>query len=335
MSIKIQSLLHGCEPKRIQSVGFMQVIPLVSDLHDDRFVSPSNASVSTSGYGHLKVRNQSDKPMIVPMGATYIVDQAAQNHALPHAGVVKARALHEYNTAMCVQASQGGYISEGQHEMMLLPFPLREKAHRARKDTNFSRLWPAIAEFNNSIGVSDGRGHLELFFNAFKDQLDTFIAQFEPVHNQVGAIILIGGKVVGIERTPSPTYFSSIWRALIRECYGSLAILEAKQKGTPPVPRTRVALRKVVSVGDLKIALGEAVTEERSRVSTLINNILNVELDTERDATETGFQIDGLGGSSFVGQLIRDSEKVVYASIISTEHWRKNEDWLMAAPFKM
>ena len=39
-AIRVADVLHGCTPGRIQSVGYMQVIPLVSELSDDRFVSP-------------------------------------------------------------------------------------------------------------------------------------------------------------------------------------------------------------------------------------------------------------------------------------------------------
>ena len=53
-----------------------------------------------------------------------------------HAAVVKGQETKQLPTAMCVQQTQGGYISEGQHELMLLPFPLREKAHAGRKETS-------------------------------------------------------------------------------------------------------------------------------------------------------------------------------------------------------
>ena len=43
-TIRVADVLHGCTPGRMQSVGYMQVIPLVSDLSDNRFVSPVEAS---------------------------------------------------------------------------------------------------------------------------------------------------------------------------------------------------------------------------------------------------------------------------------------------------
>lgn len=334
--VAIKNLLHGCEPGRMQSVGWMQVIPLISELVDDRFVSPAQAQVATTGYGKLNFRNTEAKEMIVPAGATYIVEQAAQNHALPHAGLVKAKALREFNTAMCVQASQGGYIKEGQHELMLLPLPLREQAHTIRRKTEYNRLWPAIAEFNRSLGVSDARGgHLELFFAQFKEQLESFVAQFEPVPKQVGAIILIGGKVAGVERMPNYAFFDSMWRPLIRECYGSMAVSEAKKHGNPPVPKTRVPVERARTLSELRKNLEKAEEEEYNRVAALVDNLLEMDIPATSDEKDGTFSVEGLTSQQFVGQVIREGEKSIYATLTATRYWNENENWLLAKPFRM
>jgi hypothetical protein len=58
-TIRVADVLHGSAPGRIQSVGYMQVIPLVSELSDDRFVSPveGEAEVFTTSYGTLGFKN--------------------------------------------------------------------------------------------------------------------------------------------------------------------------------------------------------------------------------------------------------------------------------------
>jgi hypothetical protein len=335
-SIKIRELLRGCTPGRLQSVGNMQVVPLCGQMEDDRFVPPTQALISTAGYGNLVVRNPLQGPLLVPSGATYIVAQAAQNHALPHAGVVQGGASKQWNTAMCVQQTQGGYISEGQHELMLLPFPLRETAHRVRRETAFNRLWDAIATFNREAGLTadNQRGHLEHFFDHYKAELDTFVAQFEPVPNQLGAIVLIDGKVVGIERTPSVAYFQGVWKALIRECYGSLALVEAKQQTEVRPPPTRVPLRQASSPVDLLAALQEAEAQERATVADLVNGVLDVELARQVDE-EGELVVEALGEQPFVGQMIREGEKIVYASLIVTRQWRASQQWQQAQPFSM
>jgi hypothetical protein len=334
--IRVTDLLRGCTPGRLQTVGNMQIVPLRSELQDDRFVAPDVAMIGTEGYGKLVIRNTQEKPMIVPAGATYIVDQAAQNHALPHAGYVKAMELKKYESAMCVQQGQGGLIKEAAHQLMLLPFPLREKAHAVRKGTNFGRLWTAIAEFNREAGLEQhsDRGHLEYFFQHYRDQLDTFVAQFEPVPDMVGCIVLIGGRVAGVERTPSANFFLSVFRPLIRECYGSLALVEARKTGVDTVLRMRTPIRRPSSRADLINALREADDRETDEVADLVAGIL--EVDLRRQTDEDGeLTIEALGDTPFVGQLAREGEKIVYASLVATEKWRRSNDWFTARPFTM
>ncbi len=333
-TILVRDLLRGCTAGRLQSAGNMQVLPLCSDLQDERFVAPDVAFVSTAGYGNLVVRNPEPRALLVPCAATWIVAQKAQNHALPHAGYVKGHEKKQFSTAVCVQQGQGGYIGEDRHEMMLLPFPLREQAHAIRRETSFSRLWPAIAEFNREAGLETEQqvGHLEFFFDRYRAELDTFVAQFEPVPGQVGCVVLVGGKVVGLERTPSHAYFRAVFKALVRECYGSLALVEARRQAEPPA--TRQPLRPVTSRADLLAALAEVEAEERRRVAGLVEEMLAVEL--ARQAEEEGeLVIEALGEEPFVGQMIRDGDRVVYASLVATRRWRQDQDWLLARPFSM
>ena len=336
--MKLAEILKGCMPGKIQSVGVMQVIPLVSEISDESFVSPNqSAKVSTSDYGTLVFQNQKEATMIIPPQAGYVVKQSAQDHALPHVGVVEGKKTASFDSAMCIQSSQGGTIGGGEHNMLILPFPLREKAHKTRNNRGYDRLWKDIRALNTRAGVSAGgssQAHLEYFLNAFKEQLDQFVAEFEPVDKQVGAIILINGRVVGVERTPSYTYWTSIWAALIRECYGSLAIIEANDYNNK-VPPTRVPLRKATSVSDLKAALKEASDEEYARVKKIVNDIADIDMGQKVDNTVGEVDIEELSSKRFVGQIVRKGETVVYASLVATKEWRDNEEWNEAESFSM
>ncbi len=339
-SVTVGDLLKGCTPGRVQTVGYMSVVPLLSDIECDKFASPADARVSTQGYGKLHVSNTAGKPLLLPSGATYIVAQAAQNHAIPHLGIVKAKAVADFHTAMCVQQSQGGYITEGAHELSILPVTLREKSHAVRRGQEYNRLWPAIAAFNERAGLAGAGGHLEKFYEKFTVELEQFVAEFEPVQKQVGAIVLINGKVAGVERCPSYSYFRSVWRPLIRECYGSMAVVEAK-RGSATIPKTRVPVRQARSLDDLEAALGEAEAAERQKVAALVNTLAGLSLARTTDergaATLDGLTVDGLGGGSdpFVGQSLRDGAQVIYASVVAAEKWAQKEEWLFAAPFAM
>jgi hypothetical protein len=326
-TVKIAELVSGCEPGRVQSVGPMQVVPLVSEFNDDRFAPPTEARIGTAGYGNLVVANPADRALLVPAGAAYMVAQKAQNHALPSAGCVPKQATRTFGTAVCVQQTQAGYIAEGAHELILLPAALRRAAHPARLEKNFQRLWPAIGEFNAAAGLENTGGHLEKFFEKFRAELDYFVAEFEPVPRQVGAVVLVNGAVAGVERSPSADYFRTVWRPLIRECYGSMALVEAR-KGMTQLPRTRVPLRPAANLNDLELALAESETEERRLVGLLLDAVLETELSVATDETgETVIEGLGDGDQPFVGQCVRAGDRVLYCSLVASEKWARC-DWL-------
>ena len=337
--ITIADVLRGCSAGRVQSVGCMQVIPLVSDITDDRFAAPDEALVSTSGYGTLVFKNESNKTMIIPPQTAYIVNQAAQDHALPHAALLKAKAVKEYNTAMCIQQTQGGYIQAGKHDMIILPFLLREKAHKIRNKVDFRRLWNDIGRLNKDAGVDGDMGgvggHLDVFLKHFEQQLSAFVAEFEPVPKQVGAVIMIGGSVAGIERTPSYDYWKVVWPALIRECYGSLAIMWS-QRNVGKVPDTRTPLKKATSIAELRNALKDATEVEKAKIADVVNGLLGVAMSAESEESDSPIRIDSVIGDNFLGQVVRDGPAVVYGSIIAKEQHLKKTEWeKKAKPFAM
>ena len=335
-NMTVADMLRGCTAGRIQSVGCMQVIPLVSDISDDRFAAPDEAEVSTKEYGTLVFRNTSDRTMIVPPQTAYVIKQMAQDHALPHAGLIKARAVKEYKTAMCIQQTQGGLIPSGKHQMVILPFVLREQAHKLRKKVDFRRLWGAIEKLNEESGAPDSAGgHLDVFLKHFEKELNAFVAEFEPVDKQVGAVVMINSRVVGIERTPNYAYWKAVWPALIRECYGSLAMMTEHKAGAK-IPETRVPLRKVSSVADLKAALMEATEDERLKTAEVVNRLLQVEMVSESEASESSVHVDSVTSNGFVGQVVKDGPAVIYGSLIAKQEKLKKEEWeAKAKPFTM
>ena len=114
MSYTIRELLKGCTPGQYQAVGIMQLVPLLSDLEDDRFVPVSTLEVGTVEYGTLSFRNPSEKDVIIPAGTTFTTKKAAQDHSL-HAALVKAKMSAQYRTAACIQSTQGGTFCTGSY----------------------------------------------------------------------------------------------------------------------------------------------------------------------------------------------------------------------------
>ncbi len=335
-TIYVKDVLLGCTPGRIQSVGYMQVIPLVSDLSDDRFVSPveAEAEVGTSDYGTLNFRNPSNRVMIVPCHAGYVVKQAAQDHAMAHAGVIRSARERSFDTAMCVQQSQGGLIRRGDYRMLILPLALREHALSVRKETNYNKLWNAISVFNRDMGVQ-GEANLVHFLKHFRKELDEFVAEFECVPGQVGAVILVDDQVVGIERTPSHDYWRSVWPCLIRECYGSLAIRVAQLKGErAEAPASRVGLPDDIgSLDELESVIAEIAAQEEERAKTTVRELLDESLTLTRDDSIAGVHVETVEHGRFTGQVIRQGERIVYASLPVTKKWLADSKWQTAQPF--
>ncbi len=337
-TVRLADVLHGCTPGRIQSVGYMQVIPLVSELSDDRFVSPveGQAEVFTTRYGTLGFRNPSQRLLIVPCHAGYVVKQAAQDHAMAHAGVVQSASERSFDTAMCIQQSQGGLIERGAYRMLILPYALRERALELRKATSFGKLWADITLFNQEMGVP-AQGHLVSFLKQFQKELDEFVAEFECVPRQIGAIILVDDQVVGVERAPSHAYWQNVWPCLIRECYGSLAIRVAQLKGdNAPPPRSRTPLPdEIGSLDELESLVAEIAHQEDERTKATVRELLDRPLNLSQDESAAGLTIETVQPGQFAGQVVREGERVVYASLLTTKKWLADNKWNTSRPFSI
>lgn len=337
-TIQLSDVLLGCRPGRIQSVGYMQVIPLLSELSDERFISPMepSAQVCTSGYGTLSFHNSDKRVMIVPCHAGYVVKRAAQDHAMAHAGVVAGSNNRAFDTAMCIQQSQGGLIPRDAYQMLILPFALREQALAVRKEKSFQKLWQSISEFNRELGVT-AHGQLDYFLNHFKKELDEFVAEFESLPGQVGAVILVDDQVVGVERAPSHKYWQDVWPALIRECYGSLAIRVAQQKQereVPPVSRTRFP-DGIQSLDDLEKLINSIQDEEEAQAKSTVRELLDESLQLAPEDTTAGLAVETVTSPRFTGQVIRSGKQIVYASLPTAQKWLEKHKWETAVPFEI
>jgi hypothetical protein len=317
----------------MQSVATMQVIPLLSDMEDRRFVSPSDALIETVAYGSMVFNNPTPLALIVPCHAGYVVDKGVQDHAMTHAGFVSPRARRRFDTAACIQETQSGTIREGHYPMMVLPFPLREPALEVRKEEDFDRLWPAIRTLNRETEAGEV-GNLDRFLKRFERELDQFVAEFECVPSQVGAIVLLAGKVVGIERAPSRAYYASIWRPLIRECYGSEAV-RLRVLSRSEVPGSRVRLRDGVnSLEELRAALREAKAREEETARGKIRALLDDPFHRSVEDELGGTVLETIRNRQFVGQIAREGERISYASLIARQSLLRQVEWLEAVPFE-
>jgi hypothetical protein len=314
MSLTIEEILRGTGPGRAQSAGQMQVIPLLGE--DDETFAPPTLEVGTTGYGSVHLRNESDRPTVVPTGAGWVVAQKAQDHAMGGGALLRPGESRQIDTAMCIQQSQGGLIGRAKHALLILPAALRAKALSIRHVKDFRKLWESIQAYNRAFGIEQHGGHLEYFLRTFQKQLDEFVAEFEIVPRQLGAVILVGGEIVGVERAPSAAYWKAIWSPLIRVCYGSLAVKVAQENKAPPA--TRAALPgKASSLADLRDALARAEKEERDALDARLRAIRLTALSASEEADDTlgSITLTTVAGPRLAGQVATDRGAVRYASL--------------------
>lgn len=313
MTLTVDEILRGTAMGPMQSVGAMDVIPILGE--DDETFAPPELVVGTSTYGTIEVRSEADRVTIVPPGAGWVVKQAAQDHAVGGGAILPARTVRKITTAMCIQQGQGGTIRNDRHRMLILPVALRAAALSMRNRADYSKLWKSIEQFNASVGVQQHGGHLEYFLRTFAKQLDEFVAEFELVPRQLGAVIVVGGHVVGIERAPSAAFFEALWEPLIRVCYGSLAIRVSQVLSTPPSTRTRLVVRDR-SLQGLRQALQGAAVEQRRVAQDCLSQVRWLALqEAPADETQGGLVLTTVASSRLAGQVVTVKRAVRYASL--------------------
>jgi hypothetical protein len=176
---------------------------------------------------------------------------------------------------------------------------------------------------------------LEFFLKHFRKELDEFVAEFECVPRQIGAIILVDDQVVGVERTPSHAYWQSVWPCLIRECYGSLAIRVAQLKGeSAGAPASRTPLPDDIgSLDELESVIADIARQEDERAKATVRELLDEQLTLTQDESVVGLKVDTVQPGRFTGQVIRDGGRIVYASLPATKKWLADNKWQTAKPF--
>jgi len=231
-SVSMNDILFGIRASRSQSVGNMEIIPLISENRDDlideeKYNTPGDIDIGTTDYGTVSIDNNSDRMSFIPPGSGWVLKQASQDHAIGSGELLGPKQHRHVKTARCIQPSQGGTIKKGKYDMLILPLELRGVALAKRNNIGYSDLWDDIGRFNYNHGIKSDK-NLARFIVDYKKQMDLFVAEFELIDDQVGAIIMMNGKVIGIEIVPTREYWKYVWNPLIRVCYGSLAVSSYK-----------------------------------------------------------------------------------------------------------
>ncbi|MEW6349973.1 MAG: DUF6569 family protein [Thermodesulfobacteriota bacterium] len=337
IKLNLAEILKGKIAGRAQVAGIMEVIPLIPQdaaHHSPVFAVPTRHMflAGNPSYGTVVVRNaDSDRPLIVPTNAAWVTKHRAQDHAVAKAGLVGAGGTASYDNAACVQASQPGAIPPDLHQFQILPASLRRMDKDLAEQKDFRKFWPNITALNAEFGLGTAGGHLEKLFTGFAKELLQFVAEFESLPGQVGALIIINGKLVGVEIAPSAEYWESVWEPLIRYSYGPEALLAARKLGPDGVKSSAAARPRLPetaprSIEGIEEALRTLRRQEQQRTQEIVTKELDTSLIFEVDQDLTA--VDPRTGQTsytlascyegFVGQVVVEEDYVLYASLVSS-----------------
>lgn len=337
-------LLKGCRPVKdrdgniiVQSIMNMQVVCLTTDAEyslDTRFANPFTALIaSNKSYGQISFTNKENKEVILPAQMAIMTKQNAQNHGMIKAGYIKPNACTTFYDAGCVQGGQTGYFRDTQ-EFRMIPVTMREMLFDSIKESSdFSRIYPAIQKLGRDTD-SNTNNYLNIYFEKYDKKLEQFIAHFERPKNLIGIIVLIDGEIIAIDKFPSFTYAEQVWDLMIRDCYGSLAIIsELKHKtSSNEFYETYMNMKKshqenVVDLLEkaLKKTKEKITSSVLEKIQELLDLTFNATLDTEGHSTSRtapkSFVIETEG---YIGQVITENEFNHLVSIVRRERFDPN-----------
>lgn len=320
-TMKVQELLKGYVVDRgnIQSVGNMTVIPIlaeqeftdVADIHDVTLKRDS-------AYNELEFKNSSGKIGIALQGWTMIDPQPAQDRTIPYGHLISAGSDKKV-PANCVQARQGGHFNTAalnQENFMILPPSLRSVALQksSYRSSDYSALWSTLKRWSN--GMDCESNGLQMFYSKHKDKLAQFVAQFEPVEKQLGAIVIINGNIMAVDIMPKYSSWKSTWRALIRDSYGAEAVrlADAEKAKVPSIDITGIKNWK-----DLKKSYQDTTNEFYGGLEAQVGELASIDVSYNKLESINELAMLKLDHSQFRGQgVLHGDQHFIYLSLVST-----------------
>lgn len=310
--MKIKDILQGYKPVEPQMVGVMWQIPIVTDKPYDPVGNVGDLSLERDvGYERLSFKNESQHITVIPHGFMYLKQKGAQDRVVGSAHIIDKTLEVD---ADCLEPSEGGHMGSGQKDWSILPLGLKLTAWEKHGDGKYDSLWPSIKVYLKNAGL-EGQALLK-FFDSYKKELDEFIAQFEPVMNQVGAIIMFGDRVVGIEVMPNYTFWKEMWRPIIRDCYGADATVLIK-KGLGLGYKPVLDIESIKNIGDLEVEVKKTQNKAKTFAEQAIDHVLGQEVASRTKENIGDWSMLDIESDEYKGQIVRHGpEHMIYMSTV-------------------
>lgn len=322
MTIFKKLKFSGIDIGNVQSVDEMTMVPILGDDRGE-VAGPEHLKFkSTTDYGTMVFENDdATQPAIVPCNMM-VRGKGAQDHAMASSGIVSAGNTTRFNTACCIEERQGGYLGSQGNEEDVLPVLLRRTLLQPslRQANSYSKLWSEIKKWLNGLpGVAGGgSAHLRYFYDtpSIRDALEKFAAEFEPVDNQIGAVILFSGVPVGIEIMPTNAHWEAYWKLLVRGCYGAEMIRLKMLGKLKPSALIMPDLTQAATPADVKQVMEHFAQHLRQEVVPILETI---DVKSQKPAQvrsgsmRSNFITTTSGGG---GDLIEQGSVPVYLSLV-------------------
>lgn len=309
--------LPGVRAGAPQCSGPLAVVPLFGPEAPGDYVAPlSGLKLSAvRGYGNMELENAGSGVAIVPLHMGYVQD-GAQNHALCRSAFLAPGQKVMFRDACCVQQAQGGYLEGRRQWFFVLPLQLRREALALRGTEGFGKLWEAIAALNARFGLAS-RGHLEQIVSRRRPYLTQYLGRFELLPGQTGALFFLDGRLAGVEVGPTAAYFAEVWGPLVAFCYGAAAMFaETRRPASEPEPPL-----EATDLAGLRRALAAEREALAARLRAALDEVPATAVEVADEERYLSFRLDTVRGEHFAGQVARDGDRVVYASIAASPEY--------------
>lgn len=310
---------------RLQSVDEMMLVPLVGTTKSEVAEPQDLLFESTTDYGTMTFRNNDKHCAAIVPSNLMVRGKDAQDHAMSGSGIVKCNTETFFENACCIESSQGGYLTDDKDNFYdILPLDLRREfcndRHLYRKIA-YDKLWKPISKWLNGLSLINDDGYMDSHLNYFyddkniKNELEIFAAEFEPIENQIGALILFSGVPVGLEIMPTAAHWEYYWKLLIRGCYGA-ELIRLKR-----LDRIKPVIHKFPDLVDCKNP--ESIEEKMEEYIFKIQNSIPQLLDKINISSKSKIQKSSYLVTDFLelntgggGEVIHQNNNPIYLSLV-------------------
>lgn len=325
----IKDLLKGYKinDTGIQNMANMIVIPLISDTEYTPIANFLDVRLAQDRmYNELEFENRSDDIGILLHGYTIMSDQKAQDRTVPYPHLVKGKS-HARVPANCIEPGQGGLLNTNSikpEDFKILPPSLRALSLQKStfKSGETSALWDSLDSWTKGIDLR-AKG-LVSFYTKFKQQLDEFVASFEPVEKQLGSIVIVNSEVVAFDIVPKYESWLQIFRPLIRDSYGAEAYRLIQNKQIESLIDI-LTDKNIDSVSDLNKAFDSNTEKFLDRIKDIVNR--NIELEVSYSALQqmNDLHLVKFESPTLIGCGVFHGDHIVYLSLVNRDIMKKKE----------